>query len=62
MNAYTAIEDVARRLDRLGHARSILQWDEAVMMPTGGAEARGAALAELAVLSHETAARPEIPE
>jgi carboxypeptidase Taq len=62
MKAYTAIEDVARRLDRLGHARSILQWDEAVMMPTGGAEARGAALAELAVLSHETAARPELPD
>lgn len=62
MQAYQAIEDIARRMARLDHARSMLKWDEAVMMPGGGSEARAAALGELAVLAHETASRADIPE
>ena len=62
MPAHSGLAELARRLHRLDHARAMLKWDEAVMMPAGGSEARAAALAELAVLSHETASRPEIPE
>lgn len=62
MPAHPGLAEVTRRLHRLDHARAMLKWDEAVMMPPGGAETRAAALAELAVLGHETASRPEIPE
>lgn len=62
MQAYQALEDVARRMARLDHARAMLKWDEAVMMPAGGGEMRAAALSELAVLAHETASRPDIPD
>lgn len=62
MQAYRAIEDVARRLARIDHARAMLKWDEAVMMPAGGSQARAESLAELALLSHETLSRPEIPQ
>ncbi len=62
MRAYRAVEDLARRGHRLDHARAMLKWDEAVMMPAGGSDARAETLAELAVLSHENASRPEIPD
>lgn len=62
MQAYQALEALARRMARLDHARAMLKWDEAVMMPGGGGEVRAAALGELAVLAHETASRPDIPE
>ena len=37
----------------LGGAAAVLQWDWAAIMPTGGAEARAAQLAELDVIRHE---------
>lgn len=47
------IEKTFRRLNRLGHLGSIVGWDEAVNMPTGGGQKRAEAMAELSVLRAE---------
>ena len=52
--AYGALEARFRRLGLLGGAAAMLHWDWATMMPPGGAEARSAQLAELALIRHET--------
>ena len=53
-SAYGALETRFRRLGLLGGAAAMLHWDWATMMPPGGAEARTAQLAELALIRHET--------
>ena len=50
--AYQAAADVFARLHRLAHLESIAYWDRATYMPSGGNEARSAALAELSVIGH----------
>lgn len=47
MNNYEKLEARFRQHSRLKELRAISQWDEAVVMPTGGGEARANALAEL---------------
>lgn len=42
------------RYYRFQHLANIVAWDQAAMMPAKGNDARGAAMAELAVLLHET--------
>ena len=54
MSAYAALEARFRRLGLLSGAAAMLHWDWATMMPPGGAEARAAQLAELALVRHET--------
>ena len=54
MSAYAALEARFRRLGLLSGAAAMLHWDWATMMPPGGAEARAAQLAELALIRHET--------
>lgn len=41
-----------RRIARIRHAETFLSWDQMVVMPPGGLEARSAALAELATHAH----------
>ncbi|KJG36344.1 peptidase M32 [Photobacterium angustum] len=53
MSYYQKLEQHARKLSRLGHLSAICGWDQAAMMPSGGAEARSEAMAELAVIAHE---------
>ena len=53
MSAYAELEGRFRRLGLLGGAAAMLHWDWATMMPPGGAEARAAQLAELALVRHE---------
>lgn len=60
MNAYQRLEAHHRQLSHLDHASSILSWDEAAMMPTGGGSARAEAMATLAELRHERACHPEL--
>lgn len=50
------------RLHRLSHLGAIAGWDQAAMMPPKGNEARGAALAELQVLLHQTLTHPKLAE
>lgn len=52
-SAYTNLTRMFTRLSRFGHLAAIAGWDMMTMMPLGGSQARGAALAELSVLRHE---------
>ncbi|OBU14650.1 carboxypeptidase M32 [Photobacterium aquimaris] len=55
MSYYNKLDRHAKKLSRLGHLNAICGWDQAAMMPNGGAQARSEAMAELAVISHELA-------
>src|SRR4051794_12879426 len=57
-SAYTTLVASFTRLYRYQHLAAIAGWDQAAMMPEHGNEARAAALAELAVLMHETLTDP----
>ncbi len=50
--AYAELEARFRRHSVLRDAMAVLRWDSAVMMPRGGAGARGDQLAELALVRH----------
>jgi carboxypeptidase Taq len=58
--AYTALTDVFTRLYRYQHLGAFVGWDQAAMMPPRGNDARGAALAELQVLMHQTLTHPAL--
>ena len=58
--ACDALEALHRRLHHLGHLAAIAGWDQATMMPPGGNEARAAALAELAGLTHRLRTDPSL--
>jgi carboxypeptidase Taq len=52
MEAYSELVKVFTRLHNLGHLSAICSWDSMVNMPPKSGSARGAALAELDVISH----------
>lgn len=52
--AYASLTAVFTRLYRYQHLGAFLSWDQAAMMPPRGNAARGAAMAELDVLMHQT--------
>lgn len=58
--AYQALTATFTRLYRYQHLASIAGWDQAAMMPAQGNAARGAALAELDVLLHQTLTDPAL--
>ena len=60
MTAYEELEARFRELSHLGHARAILYWDEASMMPPGGGEVRGESMALLAAIAHQRLTQPEL--
>lgn len=53
MHAYKQLERVFENLSHLNHLDAIIGWDEAVMMPPGGAENRARAVGYLHGLRHE---------
>ncbi len=59
-SAYRRLEERFRRLFDLQGAAAVLSWDQAVWMPPGGGEARGAQLATLERLQHELLTAPEV--
>jgi len=59
-DAYAALVTSFTKLYRYQHLAAIVAWDQAAMMPSKGNDARGAALAELAVLMHETLTAPAL--
>ncbi|WP_417309569.1 carboxypeptidase M32 [Devosia sp.] len=61
-SAITKLDDLAKRLEAIEHAQSMLGVDEAVMMPTGGGEKRAEAMSTLAGMYHEMAGAPEIAD
>jgi carboxypeptidase Taq len=60
--SYAALENHYRRLSHLRHVEAMASWDEATMMPTGGGEARAAALSTLRGVIHRETTRPEMGE
>lgn len=62
MQAYRHLEKTFRQLAHLNHVRAICHWDEAVMMPPGGGEARAQALAGLQVLEHQLLVDPKVKQ
>ena len=60
MTAYQQLEARFRELSHIRHAQSMLSWDDASMMPAGGGEVRGEALATLAGVVHQMLTTPEL--
>ncbi|MEY2776472.1 MAG: hypothetical protein RLY30_570 [Pseudomonadota bacterium] len=58
--AYDALTRQQTQLYRLGHLSAICGWDQAANMPPKGNDARSAALAELAQLTHQIATDPQV--
>src|SRR5688572_3220503 len=58
--AYATLVASFTKLYRYQHLANIVGWDQAAMMPSKGNAARGAAMAELAVLLHETLTAPQL--
>lgn len=58
--AYERLTRTYRQLHHLGHLQAIAYWDQAALMPPGGAEARAAALAEVAGLMHRLRTDPSM--
>jgi carboxypeptidase Taq len=59
---YAELERRFRRLSAVGGALAVLGWDQAAMMPPGGAEARAEQLATLGVIRHEGLIDPELAD
>lgn len=62
MTAYNRLAARFGRIATLGEAVSMLNWDASVMMPPGGAAARGDQLAVLSGLIHELTVDPGLAE
>ncbi len=58
--AYQAVVATFTRIYRYEHLGSLASWDQAAMMPSKGNDARGAAMAELGVLIHNTLTDPAL--
>jgi carboxypeptidase Taq len=57
-DAYFELETRFRRLSLLGESIGMLRWDMSVMMPPGGATARGQQIAALKLMAHELMSDP----
>jgi carboxypeptidase Taq len=62
MTAYQQLEAAFRQIAHLKHVAAIAHWDEAVMMPPGGGQARAEALADLQALQHQLLIDPKIKQ
>lgn len=61
-SAYQQAVAAFTRLYRYQHLAAIAGWDQAAMMPPGGNEARGAAMAELQLLMHGLLTAPALQQ
>ena len=60
--AWERLEPKLRELTDIGQAIGLMHWDQAVMMPPGGAQARARALATVEAIAHDRLVNPEIGE
>lgn len=60
MKTYKALEKQFRRISAVNGALAVLGWDQATMMPDGGAKARAEQVAMLSVLRHEWITDPKL--
>ena len=56
---YSRLENLFRRLGAIADAEAVLHWDQATMMPRGGAGARAVQVAELRAVGHAMLSAPE---
>ena len=61
-SAYSLLERQFGRIGNLDGALSMLDWDQAVIMPEGGAAARAGQLATLKLIRHEILCSPEMAD
>ena len=62
MQPYESLEAHFTRIFHLSHAKAMISWDEATMMPVGGGAARGEAHATIDVLMHEMVTDPRVSD
>ena len=60
--SYQQLQQHFLKISHLHHLEAICSWDQAAMMPSGGNDARGAAMAELSVLVHQQTTAPQLAE
>lgn len=60
MTSYEKLENRFRQLSHLEHIRSVVSWDEQVIMPAGAAAHRNAAMAELVGVIENLLRGPEV--
>ncbi|ASA54482.1 carboxypeptidase M32 [Vibrio gazogenes] len=62
MNAYHQLVEHTKNIAHFEHLSAICGWDQAAMMPAGGAEARAQAMAALQVHIHQLMNQPQLTE
>ena len=62
MSYYQKLTERFQQIYRLDHAITYLNWDQMVMMPANGNDARGQAIAELASVRHGFLTAPEVSD
>lgn len=62
LDPYKQLQEHFLQLSRLAHALTFLQWDQLVMMPPRGNEARSEAIAELSSLYHSQLTEPALAD
>ncbi|WP_419812703.1 carboxypeptidase M32 [Bacterioplanoides sp.] len=62
MSAFEKLIKHSKKVSNFSHLASICGWDQASMMPAGGAEARSEAMAELSVHIHGLQTQPQLAE
>ncbi|MGR5470371.1 carboxypeptidase M32, partial [Vibrio astriarenae] len=60
MNAFQKLVEHSNKVSNFRHLSSIVGWDQAAVMPSGGAEARSNAMAELEVHIHSLMTQPHL--
>lgn len=60
--SYQQLHQHFLKISHFNHLDAICSWDQAAMMPGGGNEARGAAMAELSVLIHQLTTAPQLAD
>ena len=58
--SYAQLSQRFEKISHLGHFAALAEWDEATMMPKGGAGARADALGTLEEVRHEMSVDPQI--
>ncbi len=62
MKAFTKLIEHSKKVANFEHLSAIIGWDQAAVMPSGGAEARSNAMAELDVHIHSLMIQPHLDE
>ena len=60
MSAFQKLVEHSKKVSNFGHLSAIVGWDQASVMPSGGAEARSNAMAELEVHIHSLMTQPHL--